>query len=150
MNTPVFRTLAIDYGLARTGLAITSPAVSIALPLKTLHARGHELWKALDLIIKQYTPHEVVIGLPKLLNGQDSDQTTKTRTFIEEFSKRFPSIRVVVFDERLTSKQAERLLMDRGLSRKKRANLNDETSAWILLSCYLESMAHPGNAATNP
>ena len=136
MNNP--RILAIDYGLSRTGIAISSAVANMALPLKTIHAKGDKIWNELDLIFRQYQPVGVIVGLPLLLNGKESAQTKLTLKFIEKFGKRYPQCWLETFDERLTSKQAEKLLQERGLNRKERAGASDETSAWIMLSCYLE------------
>jgi putative Holliday junction resolvase len=132
------RILAIDYGLVRTGLAVTDPIQGLALPLKTLTTKAGDLWKQLDSIMNQYEPIETVIGLPLLFDGNDSEQTRKTRVFIERFKERYKNCEVSTLDERLTSRQAERLLAETGLRRKERAKMSDETSAWILLTCFLE------------
>lgn len=138
MNSNTSRILAIDFGLAKTGLAMTSASIGLALPLKTIRAKGPQLWIELERVMKEYAPSTVLIGLPLLMNGQDSQQTTLTRAFIASFTQRFTDCEVIAFDERLSSKQAERLLQERGLNRKERAQANDETSAWIMLTCYLE------------
>lgn len=132
------RILAIDFGQARVGLAVTSPGATIALPLSTLHVKKGDLWKQLDCVMDQYKPHTVVIGLPLSLDGRDSGQTQKTRRFIELFGQRYGQCSLYALDERLSSKQADQMLHERGMNRKQRAQANDQTSAWILLSCYLD------------
>lgn len=135
--------LAIDYGNARTGLAITNQISShskIALPLKTVAASGDKLFQELQKVIEQYRVSHIVVGLPLLLSGKDSKQTLQTREFIEKLQERFAFVKVISFDERLTSRQAEKLLVERKMNRKQRAAACDETSAWILLCCYLETL----------
>jgi putative transcription antitermination factor YqgF len=72
------------------------------------------------------------------MDGNESAQTTLTRNFAAEVQLKWPALTIEMIDERLSSRHAEALLRETGGNRKKRSEKSDETSAWILLSCYLE------------
>ena len=139
------RVLAVDFGQKRIGLAISDEQKIIASPLPNLAASyDHKI--TADLLIayieklkleKGYEVEEIVVGMPLKMNGTDSTTTTSTRSFIEVLKEKV-SIPVKILDERLTSVQAERSLMDANFSRKKRSQLVDSVSAVILLQCYLD------------
>lgn len=133
------RIVAVDYGMARIGLAISDPTQTIATPLPTLKSSGNPQ-KAAQLLadaLKSYTFSEVVVGLPLKLSGQDSDTTTLVRKFIEELQKLL-TVPVIAFDERLTTVQADRALREGQYSRKSRAQMVDQATALLLLTNYLE------------
>jgi putative Holliday junction resolvase len=139
MKTPSSqRILAFDYGLARTGVAVSDESVSMALPVGLLSTKAPTFWNDIEQLFNRYHPKKVLIGLPLHMDGKESEQTTLTRNFALELQKRWPEMDIEMIDERLSSRQAEALLRETGSNRKKRAAKSDETSAWILLSCYLE------------
>ena len=121
------RVLGIDFGMKRIGLARSDPMKIIASPIKTLIA-GKTLEETADLIALECTEVEtIVLGLPLLLSGKDSETTTTVRKFaviLEEKS----GLPLILWDERLTSKQVEKLLIEGGVSRKKRKQHVDTMS----------------------
>lgn len=136
------RVLGIDFGMKRIGLALSDPSKIIASPLKTIQA-GKSLEQTVDLILKEIEGVEtIVVGLPLLLSGKDSETTTIVRKFaalLEEKS----SLPLILWDERLTTTQVERLLKDEGnMRRKKRAQHLDTMSATLILQNYLDGMHH--------
>jgi putative holliday junction resolvase len=142
------RTLAIDYGLARIGIAISDQSKTIASPLPNLQG-SKNIEEAVARVIsfienikqeKNFDIDEIVIGLPKTLSGQDSERTTIVRQFSEMLAQKVP-YPVHLFDERLTTVQAERTLKEFGFSRKERSKHVDKVSAIILLQTYLEQKA---------
>jgi putative Holliday junction resolvase len=131
------RILAIDYGIKRTGIAVTDELQIIASGLTTIPT---------DTIIpflKDYFSKEkvstVLIGEPKQMNGLPSESTPIIEKFVTTFSTEFPEMKVVRVDERFTSKMAFQTMIDSGLSRKQRQNkgLVDEIAATILLQDFL-------------
>lgn len=132
------RILALDYGNARTGVAVTDESGSMALPAGLLATKNGQFWQELEKLLKRYLPKKILIGLPLHLDGKESSQTTLTREFAQQVKTRWPEIDIELVDERLSSRQAETLLRETGKNRKQRAEKSDETSAWILLSCYLD------------
>lgn len=133
------RVLGIDFGMKRIGLARSDLSRQIASPLKTILA-AKTLEGTVDLILKELDEVDtIVMGLPLLLSGKDSETTTTVRKFatlLEEAS----GLPLILWDERLTSKQVERLLMEDKMSRKKRAAHVDTMSATLILQNYLDSL----------
>ena len=133
------RILAIDYGLKRTGLAVTDPLKIIATGLTTVES------KQLISFLKNYFSKEevelIVIGEPKNLDDSDTHATPLVHRFIKELQKNFPSIPVETVDERFTSKMASRAMVEMGLKKKQRQNkaLIDEIAATIMLQDYLKN-----------
>ena len=132
------RILAIDYGLKRTGLAVTDPLQIIATGLATV-----ESYK-LIAFLKEYFKKEIVelilIGEPKNLDDSDTHATEPVRQIAEKIQKEFPLIPIKMIDERFTSKMASRAMIDMGMKKKQRQNkaLIDEIAATIMLQEYLE------------
>ncbi|MFI5128685.1 MAG: Holliday junction resolvase RuvX [Chitinophagales bacterium] len=131
------RILAIDYGLKRTGLAVTDPLQIIATGLTTVESRQ------LIPFLKDYLSREaveiIVIGEPKNMDDSDTHATPLVEKCIKELEKNFPNIPVKKWDERFTSKLASQAMLDMGLKKKQRRNkaLVDEIAATILLQDYL-------------
>jgi len=132
------RILAIDYGLKRTGLAVTDPLKIIATGLTTVES------KQLIAFLKDYFSKEevelMIIGEPKNLDDSDTHVTQLVRNIIKELQKNFPAIPVKTVDERFTSKMASRAMIEMGLKKKQRQNkaLVDEIAATIMLQEYLK------------
>jgi putative Holliday junction resolvase len=131
------RILAIDYGLKRTGLAVTDPLQIIATGLTTI-----ESYKLLNFL-KEYFKREIVelilIGEPKNLDDSDTHATHLVKQITEKIQKEFPSMPVKMVDERFTSKMASRAMIEMGMKKKQRQNkaLIDEIAATIMLQDYL-------------
>ena len=138
------RVLAIDFGLKRTGLAVTDPARIIASALATVSTG--ELFGWLKAYLGREGVEGFIVGLPVDLNGRDTDATPHVRTFITELEKRFPAQWVETVDERLTSRMAQRTLLESGIGRMARREKGalDRISATILLQGWLEQRARRG------
>lgn len=132
------RILAIDYGKKRIGLAITDPQQIMALPFKTIDA-GNNIKESIQNIIKE-TPDDIekiIIGNPLLFNGTASEMSKVVETLKLELEKTLTDVPVILFDERLTSTQAERFLKEHKVNRKKRVGKVDPIAAYIILNGYL-------------
>jgi putative holliday junction resolvase len=131
------RIMAIDYGLKRTGLAVTDPLQIIATGLTTVES------PKLIPFLKDYFKREVVelivIGEPKNWDDTDTHATPLVRQIMVRLQKEFPAIPLLPVDERYTSKMASRAMIDMGMKKKKRRNkaMVDEIAAAILLQEYL-------------
>lgn len=131
------RIVAIDYGMKRTGIAVTDELQIIASGLTTVPSET-----VLDFL-SQYFENEkvnqVLIGEPKQMNGQPSESAPIIEAFVDKFKTRFPEMKVTRVDERFTSKMAFQTMIDSGLKKKQRQNkaLIDEISATIMLRDYL-------------
>jgi putative Holliday junction resolvase len=131
------RILAIDYGLKRSGLAVTDPLKIIATALATVTTT--ELIKYLEDYFKKEEVEEVVIGMPKNLDNKDTDSTPFVRKFIKTFENKFPSRKITTIDERFTSKIAQQAMITGGMSKKNRQQKGnvDQIAATIILQEYL-------------
>ena len=132
------RIMAIDYGLKRTGIAVTDPLQIIASGLTTVES------PKLIPFLKDYFKREVVelllVGEPKNWDDTDTHATPLVRQLLLRLQKEFPTIPLLTVDERYTSKMASRAMIDMGLKKKQRQNkaLVDEIAATIMLQEYLE------------
>jgi putative Holliday junction resolvase len=133
------RILAIDYGLKRTGIAVTDPLQIIATGLTTIES------PKLIPFLKDYFSKEVVeliiIGEPKNWDDTDTHATPLVKAAIKKLQKEFPAMPLKTVDERNTSKMASRAMIDMGMKKKQRQNkaLVDEIAATIMLQEYLAS-----------
>ena len=132
------RILAIDYGLKRTGLAVTDPLQIIATGLTTVHSS--ELIPFIKKYLLTETVELIIIGEPKNMDDSDTHATPLVKAAITQLQKAFPNIPVLPVDERFTSKMASRAMIDMGMKKKERRNkaLVDEIAATIILQEYLE------------
>jgi putative Holliday junction resolvase len=133
------RILAVDYGLKRIGLAMTDLLQITALPFETIESVSLKK-NALKIseIAKNNEVSEIVVGLPLSMNGDESEMTGIVRGFIREL-KNISGLAVAEIDERLTTAQAERMLVEEAdISRVKRKGIKDKVAAALILQIYLE------------
>ena len=134
------RIICIDYGLKRTGLAVTDPMQIIASGLTTVES------PKLIPFLKDYFSKEVVelilIGEPKNWDDSDTHATPLVNAFIKKLHKEFPSTPVKTVDERYTSKLAVQAMHEMGMKKKDRQNKKnvDEIAATIMLQEYLNNV----------
>jgi len=133
------RLLSIDYGKKRTGIAVSDLLQIIANGLTTV-----ETSKIFDFLGEYLQKEEVsciVVGLPKQMNNELSENMKRVEPFVNRLRKLYPHIPVEYWDERFSSKMAEQTMRDAGLKKKDRQNkeLIDEISATIILQGYMES-----------
>lgn len=133
------RILAIDYGKKRTGLAVTDILQIIANGLTTVPT--YELMDFILDYVKKEPVERIVVGHPKQMNNEDSENMKRIVPFVNLLKKKLPGISVELVDERFTSVLAHQAMLDGGLKKKARQNkaLVDEISATIILQSYLES-----------
>jgi putative holliday junction resolvase len=133
------RILAIDYGLKRTGLAVTDPFQIIATGLTTVDSQ--KLIPFLKDYFQKETVELILIGEPKNWDDTDTHATPLVNAIIKRLKKEFPAIPLQTVDERYTSKMAKQSMLEMGLKKKERRNkaLVDEIAATIMLQEYLQS-----------
>ena len=135
------RILSIDYGLKRTGLAVTDPLKIIATGLITVES------KTLIPFLKDYFNKEqvelIIIGEPKNWDDSDTHATPLVEQCIKDLQKNFPSVPVKKVDERFTSKLASRAMIEMGMKKKQRQNkaMVDKIAATIMLQEYLKGIS---------
>jgi putative Holliday junction resolvase len=134
------RILAIDYGLKRTGIAVTDPFKIIATGLTTVESP--KLFTFLKEYCKNETVERFIIGEPKNLDDSDTHATPLVKKAVVRLKKEFPNIPIELVDERFTSKMASQAMIDMGMKKKQRQNkaLVDEIAATIMLQEYLQKI----------
>ena len=136
------RVLGVDFGHKRVGLALSDESGTIAQPLTYIDGGGvAAVSREVARIGEERQAGKIVVGVPLRLDGTSSEQTERTLGFIVEL-QRATTIPVVKWDERLTSAQAERVLLEGNVRRSKRKQNIDKLAAQIMLQSYLD--------ATNP
>jgi putative Holliday junction resolvase len=133
------RVLAIDYGLKRTGLAVTDPMRIIATALDTVET--DKLLTYLTGYFQKEAVDQIVVGMPKRLNNEDTDMTPHVRQLVTQLENRFPEKPLALIDERFTSSIALRAMIDGGMKKKDRqvkGNV-DKISATLILQSYMDT-----------
>jgi len=131
--------MGLDVGSRRIGIAVSDLLGITAQGLETLQRRNKKYdFQQLRRVIRDYHVSEIVVGLPLRLSGSDSAQTVKVQEFAEELRQRF-ELPVHMWDERLTSVQANRLLKEAELSIEKRAAAVDRMAAVLILQSFMEA-----------
>ena len=133
------RILAIDYGNRRMGLAVSDPLGITAQGLDTLERKNKRAdFGRLERIVREYQVREIVLGNPLRMSGQEGTQSQKVAAFAEELRRHF-ELPVHLWDERLTSAEANRLLREAELSIKKRAQAVDRMAAVLILQSFMQA-----------
>lgn len=129
--------MAIDYGIKRTGIAVTDDMQIIASGLTTVDTP--KLFSFLTEYLKKEKVEAILVGDPKQMNGMPSESAEMINTFVEKLRNQVNEIEIVRVDERFTSKLAFQSLIQSGAKKKQRQDkgLIDEISATILLQDYL-------------
>lgn len=132
------RILALDVGEKNIGLAVSDPLELTAQPLLTLRRQSKEKdLAALASLVRQLEVGEVVIGLPRRLNGSLGPEAARVRQLGELLQKHL-GLPVRYWDERLTTVAAEQALLAADLSRRRRRQTIDQTAACLILQGYLD------------
>jgi putative Holliday junction resolvase len=132
------RILAIDHGTKRVGLALSDETGTIAQPLQFLPAEpAAKLLDRLKEIAAERKVEQIVVGIPRNMNGTYGPAAEKARAFVASL-KQVLTVPVHTWDERLTTVQAHRALIETGMRREKRKERVDQTAAAILLQSYLD------------
>lgn len=133
------RVAGIDYGTVRIGIAVSDPNRTIASPYENYTRRGrdHDA-RRFRRLVEEERIQLFVVGLPVHLDGRESEKSREARQF-GQWIETTTGVPVAYFDERFTSAEAERFLLDAQLTKKRRRQRLDMLAAQIMLSAYLES-----------
>ena len=132
------RILALDLGERRIGVAISDPLGITAQGLSTIERRnGHSDMAELQKLCKEYEVSMILLGQPLHMNGDSGVQAHKAIAFADLLRRRL-STEVTLWDERLTTAEAQRVLKSSGVGLEKRRQAIDQMSAVILLQSYLD------------
>jgi len=134
------RLLSVDYGLKRTGIAVTDPLRIIATPLETIPTST--LFDFLEAYLKKEKVDEFVVGMPKTMSNEDSAIAPAVRKFVSQLKVKHPDIPVNLVDERFTSSMAMQAMITGGMKKKDRrvkGNV-DKISATIILQSFIDAV----------
>lgn len=133
------RTLGIDYGDARVGIAVTDALGITAQGLETIWHKGNDkvILARLDEIINEYKISTIVVGMPLNMNGTKTERAEITEKFIHKLKCKYNKIKIEIIDERLTTVQAHRTMNDLNINPKKKKNIVDTISAVYILETYI-------------
>ena len=140
------RVLGLDVGDRRIGVALSDETGLLASPLPTLERVGpRKDLKAIAALVRDRGAGEIVVGLPYNMDGSVGPQAEKVRAFAEALA---PVARVPVryWDERLTTVEAEQILIERDVSRQRRKGLVDQVAAVLILQSYLDARPAPATS----
>jgi putative holliday junction resolvase len=140
VRTPIAgRVLGLDVGSRRIGIAVSDALGITAQGLETLQRKNkrHD-FKHLEEVIRHYDVKQIVVGLPLRLSGEEGTQSEKMRFFAEALRKNF-GLPVHLWDERLSSAEANRFLRQAELSIEKRSKAVDRMAAVLILQSWMES-----------
>ncbi len=133
------RVLGLDVGAKRIGLAISDPLGITAQGLETLHRQNKRSdFAQMEQVIRDYQVAEIVIGLPLRMTGGEGIQAEKMQAFADEIRRRF-RLPVHLWDERLSSAQANRLLRETDMSIKRRGEVVDQMAAVLILQSWMDA-----------
>jgi putative holliday junction resolvase len=128
--------LGVDVGTVRVGLAVSDPDGIVATPLASITG-GDDVVVRLAEIARRHMCHTVVVGLPRALSGRDTASTASARAVADGL--RGTGLDVALWDERLSTVEAERLLIDAGVRRAGRKAGRDHIAATIILQGWLDA-----------
>ena len=134
------RTMSLDMGSRTIGVAVSDLTGLIANGVETIRRTSPERdFVRIGELVTQWEVEEIVLGYPKNMNGTIGERAELTKAFAEELCSRFPGVAVVLWDERLSTVAAERVLIEADLQRKKRRKVIDMMAAVVILQNYLDS-----------
>jgi len=132
------RWFGIDFGETRTGVAISDPLGSFAIPFRTLPG-GRQTLAPLVAAARQEGVAGVVLGLPKNMDGTLGPAAEKVQQFAEQLRASLPEIEIVLWDERMTTLEAQKRLHEAGKNTRSSRKIIDQVAAQILLQNYLDA-----------
>jgi putative Holliday junction resolvase len=133
------RLLGIDYGDKRTGIAISDELQSLAHPYRTLQSDS-QLLPEIRKIVQQEGVGGIIVGLPKNMDGSLGPAAAKAQSLASRLKTELVSIKILLWDERLTTVEAQRTLHLAGKNAKQSKKMIDQVAAQILLQSYLDSL----------
>ncbi len=136
------RILGIDYGDARTGIAITDALNITVQGLETIYNNGSDkvILKKIDELLEKYEIDTIVVGKPLNMNGTESERTTITEKFIHKLKCKYNTLKIETIDERLTTVAAHKTMNFLDVNRNKKKNIVDTISAVYILETYLNKI----------
>ena len=137
------RIMGLDFGSKTTGVAVSDPLGVTAQGVETIVRKDENKLRQtcarIEELIEEYQIEEIVLGYPKNMNNTSGERAEKTENFKEMLERRTKK-KVILWDERLTTIEAERMLMESGVRRENRKAVIDKVAAALILQNYLDSL----------
>ena len=137
------RILGLDFGSKTVGVALSDPLLITAQSLETITRESanklRRTYARIEEIAAEYGVEKIVVGLPKHMNDDEGERAILTREFADKLSRR-TGLEVIMWDERLTTVMAERVLQESGVRRENRKSVIDSVAATFILQDYLDSI----------
>lgn len=138
-NPATGRILGLDVGSRRMGIAVSDPLGVTAQGLTTLHRRNRRQdLNLLRKLLREYEVSEIVVGNPLRMSGESGAQSEKMTEFVKQLQNTFP-IPVHLWDERLSTAEAHRLLDETAMSDRRRSEVIDKMAAVLILQSFLDA-----------
>ena len=137
--------MSVDFGDARTGIAICGKSEMIASPVTVIAEKDFD--KCLEktaALAKEHRAEQIVVGYPKNMNNTEGERCERTVEFKEALERR-TGLPVILWDERLTTVAADKVMMESGIRRENRKDYVDEIAAVLILQGYLEYLRNSGD-----
>lgn len=137
------RALGLDFGRVRIGVAVSDPTGTIAQALEVIPHRGFAaVRRRIEELITKYEVDRIVVGLPLALDGGEREGAATVRAFVAKLQAAV-SVPVELADERLSTAQAERIMIELGAPRARRRKTRDAVAAALILQTYLDRTVGP-------
>ncbi len=134
------RLMALDVGDKRIGVALSDPGQSLARGIHVLHRRSREAdIAAVVSLVNEHEVEKIIIGYPRLLDGRVGEQARKVEAYAAGLEK-VVDVPVILWDERLSTAQAQRAMIEAGRKRRERRDRIDAVAAAVILQDYLDSL----------
>lgn len=136
------RSLGIDYGDARVGIAITDPLNITVQGLETIKRENSDkvILRRIDEILQKYEVETIIVGMPFNMNGTKTQRAEVTEKFIHKLKCKYNNIKIDIMDERLTTVEANRTMNFLDINKNKKKNIVDTISAEYILETYLNKI----------
>lgn len=135
------RTMSFDVGSRTIGIAASDLMGMIANGIETIKRTSQEKdFQRIDELVREYEVDTMVVGYPKNMNGTIGERAHICEEFAAALQEKYPSAKVILWDERLSTVAAEKVLIDADLRRKKRKQIIDMMAAVVILQNYLDSV----------
>ncbi len=135
------RIMALDLGTKTIGVAVSDATAMIARGVETIRRKGIKNdFIRLEEIINQEEVDTIVVGYPKNMNGSIGERAQVSEVFVDTIKASYPKMKVVLWDERLSTVAAEKILISADMRREKRKKIIDMMAAVVILQNYLDSL----------
>ena len=141
------RIMGLDFGSKTVGVAVSDSLLMTAQGVETIQRKSpgklRQTLARIEALIEEYQVDRIVLGFPKNMNNTEGERCQKTMEF-QQMVERRSGLPVVLWDERLTTVAADRVLMERGFRRENRKSYVDQIAAVFILQGYLDALAFQG------